>query len=71
MDKLKKDFIIKFLDKASETQLNEIFNKVVELETGKNNFVPYIPYYPRVYPVIEDINPIWVTTTVTGVKDYE
>lgn len=68
MDKLKKGFITKFLESASKEQLNEIFNKVVELETGRTNFAPYIPYYPR----IEEVYPIdWITTTVTGVKDYE
>jgi hypothetical protein len=69
MDKLKKEFITKFLDNASKEQLNEIFNKVAELETGKNNFVPYIPYYPQKETIINPHD--WITITSTGVKDYE
>jgi hypothetical protein len=64
MDKIKKEFINKFLENASKLQLDEMFNKAVELETGKNNFVPYVPYYPRE----EKINPNdWMTITSTEV----
>jgi uncharacterized protein YjdB len=68
MDKLKKEFITKFLESATEAQLNKVFAKVVDIELGNDVFTPYVPYYPNKEEVKSND---WVTVTSTGIGTGE